>query len=380
MFMRKNYAEGFGPQNVRCRHAFEMATVHANGDVVCSIIDGRGDFVLGNVYQDSLSNIFNGSRYRELRNLVLSTSDGYCRAIGKNCPLKTIPQTGSESPDVGTLRYLAIEPTTACDLSCLSCPVRDFTSSISWKDAYSEGGISFFAWDSLRRIKQHIAGFLRSAIPQMPETHTLGKYGALLLRGRIPHTRNGTLPLEIVKRVIDEAGSNVLRVDFFNYGEPFLYRHIVEALRYIRKVLPQTAIAISTNGLQVREEIEDQIINEYLLDWILFSIDGVNSEAYLRYRIGGKFENAFANLRRFHRKAKTTNIHVIWQYVVFNWNDSDDQLQKAIEIAESEGITLWFDFAGTWGRSKRNAADLSYVTPYLKPYTALPREPRQEGW
>lgn len=365
---------------LRCRPAFEMATVHANGDVVCSIIDGRGDFVLGNVYNDSLSNIFNGSRYRELRKLVLSTLDGYCRAIGKNCPLKTLPVTGNESEDIGTLRYLAIEPTTACDLACLSCPVRDFTSSISWKDAYHEGGLPFFVWDSLRRVKQHSADFIRSVIPKLPETQNLGKYSALFLRGRIPHSRNGTLPIEIVKRVISEAGSNVLRVDFFNYGEPFLYRHIVEALRHIREVLPKTAIAISTNGLQVREEIEDRLINEQLVDWMLFSIDGVLSEKYLRYRIGGNFEKAFANLLRFHRKAISSKIHVVWQYVVFNWNDSDDQLKKAIDIAESEGITLWFDFAGTWGRSKRNAADLRYLTPYLKPYTALPREPRQDGW
>ena len=366
--------------HLRCRPAFEMATVHANGDVVCSIIDGRGDFVLGNVYNDSLTKIFNGTRYRELRKLVLSRADGYCRAIGKQCPLKTIPVKGNEPEDIGSLKYLAIEPTTACDLSCLTCPVRDFTTSISWRDAYNDGRSSFFVWDSVRRIKQHTADFLRSVVPQLPPMETLGRSSALLLRGRIPRSRNGTLPIEIVKRIIDEAGSNVLRVDFFNYGEPFLYRHIIEALRHVRKVLPQTAIAISTNGLQVREQIEDQIINEQLVDWILFSIDGVVAERYLRYRIGGNFDKAFANLRRFHQKAKTTNIHVVWQYVVFRWNDSDDQLKKAIEIAEKEGITLWFDFSGTWGRSKRNAKDLRYITSYLKPYTALPREPRQDGW
>ena len=35
-------------------HAFEALTVHVNGEVVCSIIDGRGDFVLGNVHPDTL--------------------------------------------------------------------------------------------------------------------------------------------------------------------------------------------------------------------------------------------------------------------------------------------------------------------------------------
>ena len=68
---------------VRCRNAFQSVCVHANGEVVCSIIDGRGDFVVGNVHEQSLVDILNGSRARELRALVLSTADSYCRAIGK---------------------------------------------------------------------------------------------------------------------------------------------------------------------------------------------------------------------------------------------------------------------------------------------------------
>ena len=103
---------------LRCRHAFEGAAVHANGEVVCSIIDGRGDFVLGNVHQQSILDILAGPRATELRRLVLSTTDSYCRAIGKWCPLKTIPL--DDSPLPGALRYLAIEPTTACDLRCVS--------------------------------------------------------------------------------------------------------------------------------------------------------------------------------------------------------------------------------------------------------------------
>jgi hypothetical protein len=57
---------------VRCRHAFEAASVHANGEV-CSIIDGRGDFVLGNVHQQSIRDILTGARANELRRLMLST-------------------------------------------------------------------------------------------------------------------------------------------------------------------------------------------------------------------------------------------------------------------------------------------------------------------
>ena len=370
-----------GVTGVRCRHAFEFACVHANGDVVCSIIDGRGDFVIGNVHDQSLADIFIGPRADELRRLMRSTADAYCAAIGKKCPLKSIPVEQGDYPPV-RIRFLAIEPTTACDLRCLSCPVRDFSGDVTWRDAYRDGGASFLLWDGLRRSKQHAADAIRHAIPRLAARTPaqLGRRGASLLRGRIPKSRTGTLPIDVLKRVVTEAGPHVERVDLFNYGEPFLYRHLVDALRHVRRTLPASTIAISTDGMQLHESVESNIIRERLLDWVIFSIDGCDEESYRRYRIRGRFDVAFANLVRFHRKAAGTGIRVIWQYVVFRWNDGDDQFRRAIALSQDLGIQIHFDFAHTWGRSRRRADDLRYLTPYLKPFTALPGEPRQDGW
>jgi pyruvate-formate lyase-activating enzyme len=366
---------------LRCRHAFEFVCVHANGEVVCSIIDGRGDFVIGNVHQQSLPEIFSGARAQELRRLVLSTGDSYCAAIGKKCSLKSLPFEPGETPPV-QIRFLAIEPTTACDLRCLSCPVRDFTGDVTWRDAYHDGGVSFLVWDGLRRSKQHAADGIRRAIPLLGARTPaqLGRRGASLLRGRIPKSRLGTLPIDTLKRVVTEAGPAVERVDLFNYGEPFLYRHLVDALRHVRQTLPATTIAISTDGMQVRESVESAIVREGLLDWVIFSIDGCDQESYRRYRIRGDFDVAFANLVRFHRNAIGSGIRVIWQYVVFRWNDRDDQFRRAIAMAEELGIRICFDFAHTWGRSRRSPDEMRYLTPYLKPFTALPGESRQDGW
>ena len=100
-----------------------------------------------------------------------------------------------------------------------------------------------------------------------------------LLRGRVKWSRTGTLPIDVLKRVISEAGPRIERLDLFNYGEPFLYRHLVEGLRHIRCVMPGTSVAISTDGLQVRPAVEDAIIGERLLDWVIFSIDGVDDDS-----------------------------------------------------------------------------------------------------
>jgi MoaA/NifB/PqqE/SkfB family radical SAM enzyme len=368
-------------EGLRCRHAFEYAVVHGNGEVVCSIIDGRGDFVLGNVHQQSLSEILDGPSARELRRLVLSTPGSYCLAIGKSCPLKTVPHNLVDVPRP-KLRFLAIETTTACDLRCLSCPVRDFTGDTTWRDAIRDGGVSYLLWDGARRAKQHVADTVRRAIPAVANKTPAeqSRLGSLLMRGRIARSRTGTLSLETVKRVVDEAGDGVERIDMFNYGEPFLYRHLTDALRHIRMRLPRAQIAISTDGMQVREAVEQAIVDERLLDWVTFSVDGCDDESYRRYRIRGRFDVAFGNLVRFHRRAQGTGTRVTWQYVVFRWNDSDAQLRRAIEMAEHHGIPIHFDFAHTWGRSRRRAAELDFLRPHLKPFTALPGEPRQDGW
>jgi hypothetical protein len=364
--------------HVRCRHAFETLSIHANGDAVCSIIDGSGDFVLGNVHRQSLQAILSGPRIRELRRLVLSSRDSYCPAVGRRCPLKTILTDANESVPV-SLRYLMIEPTTACDLRCLSCPVRDIAGDVTVRDAYADGGFAFMMWDGLRRAKQHIADGLHPLIPR-GQASNRGPVLTTLLRGRMSRTRGGTLPIPVVKRVVDEAGAALERIDLFNYGEPFLYRHLVEALRHIRVRIPHTQIQIATDGLQIQPSIEATIVDERLLDTIIFSVDGVNQETYGRYRIRGSFPDAFRNLVRFNERARGTGISVIWQYVVFEWNDTDTHLRRAMAMAVDAGLQLQFDFAHSWGHSRRTPNELEYLRPHLRPFTALPGESRRNGW
>jgi pyruvate-formate lyase-activating enzyme len=367
-------------QGLYCRNVSDTVGVHANGDVVCGIIDGRGDFVLGNVHRQSLVEILGGARACELWRLVGSTSDTYCAAIGKRCPLKNVP--GDVVQDAPwRIRFLTIEPTTLCNLRCLACPVRDFSEKATWRDAYADGGLSFLLWDLLRRGKQHAADRVRRVFPCLAAAGPvrLDRWSAHALRGRIPESRTGTLPIGILKRFVSEAGPAVERLDLFSYGEPFLYEPLVEALRHVRSALPAATVAISTNGVLLPEPVEDAIIQERLVDWLVFSIDGCDEESYRRYRVGGHFDRALSNMVRCHRRASGTGLHVVWQYVVFRWNDRDDQLRRAIAMAESLGVPIWFDFAYTFGRSRRKARDLRYLLPYLRPSTALPGEPHRSG-
>jgi len=353
---------------LRCWHAFEHMCVLANGDVTCSICDGRGDFVLGNVCSETPSAIFNGPRYQALRRLMLSGSGRYCPASGRTCLLKEIERDGSEAETGNMVRSLQIEPTTACNLRCLTCLVRDIHPV---RDQGGDGDLRFRAWDRARRIKQKLAPLVRR-LPGLRGSHSPRPVVGLLTRGPMRKDRAGTLPLPIIQAVIDDLADGLERVDLFNYGEPFLYPHLVAALRHIRRSCPKATVNLSTNGIPIAEQTEDAIVAERLLDWIVFSIDGVDPGAYSFYRAGGSLQTAWTNLLRFHQKAQDSGVNVVWQYLVFRWNDTDRELERALELAHRHGITLWFEFVRTWGRSRRSGDELQYLLPHLRPRTSLP--------
>jgi len=209
-------------------------------------------------------------------------------------------------------------------------------------------------------------------LPGMADSHTSWPVAGLLTRGPMRKDRGGTLPLPVIEAVIDDLADGLERVDFFNYGEPFLYRQLVDALRHLKRRRAGIIVNVSTNGIPIAEETEDAIIDEQLVDWVLFSIDGVDPRTYAFYRAAGSLQTAWRHLLRFNRKARSSGVHVVWQYLVFRWNDTDRELRRALDLARRNGLTLWFEFVRTWGRSKRRREELTYLLPHLKPGTLLP--------
>ena len=42
-----------------------------------------------------------------------------------------------------------------------------------------------------------------------------------------------------------------------------------------------------------------------------------------------------------------------WKYILFEWNDSDEEMREAYELAQALGIELGFSLTPYWGKSQR---------------------------
>ena len=59
-----------GQDKNQCDHTINTITVRSNGDIVPCCYDLTSQIVLGNVMEQSLLGIFNGSKYKELRTSI----------------------------------------------------------------------------------------------------------------------------------------------------------------------------------------------------------------------------------------------------------------------------------------------------------------------
>jgi hypothetical protein len=257
-----------------------------DGRIVCGCADPYAKRVLGDARTSSIANIWSGDTITSLRNGLNMAGSGFCG----DCPLK-LPLEASEPPPQRPLEVaplpsrLYVECTAACNISC----------------------------------------FQACCAPETGITRT---------------RQAGMLDFDLFKRVLDEAGPTLGRVDFFNYGEAFLHKRAVEMCEYIKARFPHVYLYTSTNGLAFNEDTVRRLVRSGI-DEVTFSIDGATPETYARYRQRGNFERAITNLRAAIAEKRRLGLDVPflnWRYILFKWNDSDHELALARRIAADLGV------------------------------------------
>ena len=269
-----------------CSWPWSIGVLLCDGRMVCGCADPYAKRVLGDTRTTSLADIWTGPVASQLRTDLNGGGASFCG----DCALKLPLEPGQAPPH----RDLAVNPipgrlyiecTAACNISC----------------------------------------FQACCAPETGITRT---------------RQAGMLDFDLFTRIIDEAGPTLGRIDFFNYGEAFLHKRAVEMCEYIKTKFPHIYLYTSTNGLAFTEEKVRQLARSGI-DEVTFSVDGSSQEAYVRYRQRGNFEKAIANLRALideKGKAGRDVPFVNWRYILFNWNDSDEEMMRARQMAADIGV------------------------------------------
>lgn len=287
-----------------CKAVFEEVCILANGDVVCSCADAAGLRVYGNIRRQPIAEILAGPMFREIREWQLaSRPDRWCPAITGDCPLRVHRATPFDTVEGHLPRMLQLEPTSHCNLKCPACPVTDFATD-----------------------------------------------------PRYTADRTDTLTLAEMIAVFEQLPS-LDKLLLYNYGEAFLHAEILPLLRWLRANRPQLAIHISTNALALTATRVREVVAERLVDRMLFAIDGARPESYARYRVGGKLDKALGAMRQMVAEASAAGtrdrFEIWWQYILFEWNDSEEELAEAREIAAGIGVPIEWVVTHTPGASQK---------------------------
>ena len=270
----------------RCSWPWEIGVLLCDGRVVCGCADPYGKRVLGDTRTTSLAEVWRGPVASQLRIDLNAGGSSFCG----DCALK-LPLAENEAPPQRDLNVapipgrLYIECTAACNISC----------------------------------------FQACCAPETGITRT---------------RQAGMLDFDLFTKVIDEAGPSLGRIDFFNYGEAFLHKRAVEMCEYIKTKFPHIYLYTSTNGSAFNEEKARQLARSGI-DEVTFSLDGATPETYLRYRQRGKFDVAIANMRAMideRNKAGARLPFINWRYILFNWNDHDEEMDRARRMAVEFGV------------------------------------------
>ncbi|MCK4835494.1 MAG: radical SAM protein [Candidatus Aminicenantes bacterium] len=268
-----------------CDWIFNILVVLCDGKVVCGCADPRGERPLGNINDQGLHSIWTSEKVKDIRRGLNLGYAPFCLDCGLKRYLKPGEKVIKRPVELDTIPRVFIEPTILCNLSC-------FQSVCS-----KESGI-------------------------------------------INTRSKKNLSFQEFKKIVDEVGNTLVRLDLFNYGEPFVHPQAVEMIEYTKQKYPGIYLYISTNGLMLDDEKIQRIVAAGV-DEFTFSVDGADQETYEKYRCGGNFQKVLNIMKRFveeRNKIGKEIPFINWRCILFKWNDSKQHMNKIQKLAEKIGV------------------------------------------
>ena len=171
-------------------------------------------------------------------------------------------------------------------------------------------------------------------------------------------TRGKLMSLDVFKQIIAQTGKYLYRIQFYDTGEPFINKHLLEmiSLATIHNIGSQVSSNLS---FAWANHFYDNIV-ESGLEHLIIAMDGTSKDTYSQYRTNGRYELVEAGLRKIVELKKRRKLRypfIEWQFIVFPHNRHE--IASARRMAHQFGVdrlTIKYDAGGTqsaWNKADR---------------------------
>lgn len=169
-----------------------------------------------------------------------------------------------------------------------------------------------------------------------------------------------------------EEGYKINWIEFCGQGEPLNHPDFADLVASVREFMPGTRVRVISNG----NHSFMRKIGSVFVDETIVSIDGAQQESYARYRVNGRFDRALKFLQDSVDTQVPRGGNVIWKYILFTSNDSDEELRAAQDLAEDIGVSrLWFVHGHGAMASRRFTFHNATAVPVTKPFVKVESHP-----
>jgi glycosyltransferase involved in cell wall biosynthesis/MoaA/NifB/PqqE/SkfB family radical SAM enzyme len=236
-----------------CSLPFQHTEIQSTGGVYVCCPQYSGERSIGNIFENSPDEIWNGKEAQAIRAGVLDGSFSHCHH--DNCPYiasLSLPTREQASAD-DEMRSIIENSTTVMERGPTSVKLcHDTTCNLSCPSC-----------------REHLIVADRQTEAKLERTH-----------------RNFIAPFLKDTKRLGMSGD----------GDPFASRHYREVLRETKETSPNMKIDLHTNGVLLDERAWQECALEGRVDGVLVSIDAATTETYAQVRRGGDFARLLRNL------------------------------------------------------------------------------------
>ena len=147
--------------------------------------------------------------------------------------------------------------------------------------------------------------------------------------------QKGFMEIGLYEKIIAELKPFLYRVNLYFQGEPMLHPGFFDFLRLSRSI----KVTVATNGHFLSEENAKKLALSDL-DKIIVSLDGMDSDTYSYYRVGGDFEQVKRGIRNVSDAIShsRSSLRLEIQFLVTRYNEK--QIPDAVVFAKVVNAVL----------------------------------------